>query len=87
MSTADIERALVEWIGRFFEWPSATLAVLCLTLTALCYAVLPPQAGIPIVVIVAMLPWYEARLQRRLEQRDAAGGQTHPARQQQEGQR
>ena len=67
MSVHRLERALVKGIAWFYEQPPAALAPVCLGIIAVCYFVLTPAIGIPIVLISGLAPWWEALLKRHLE--------------------
>lgn len=56
---------LLAAIRAVFALPPAAVWLSCVALTWICYFVLPLAAGIPIVVLVALLPWFEERLTAR----------------------
>jgi hypothetical protein len=58
-------------MGAFFALPPAAVAVAMVLLVLACYFVLPPWIGLPIVLLVAPLPWYEERLQETVTRREA----------------
>ena len=55
-------RELFAAIRAVFALPPAAVWLSCVALTWICYFVLPLAAGIPIVVVAALLPWFEERL-------------------------
>jgi hypothetical protein len=67
MTIHRIERAVVDAIAWFYEFPPAALAPVCLGIIWVCYFILTPAIGIPIVLICGLMPWLEALLKRHLD--------------------
>ena len=79
MRSHRLARAVVGWIAWFYALPPATLAPVCLGITAVCYFVLTPKIGIPVIVICGLAPWWEALLKQHLERVDRrAAGRSAP---------
>lgn len=71
---APVSRALRRAIEAFFSWPPMVLGAVMFVVLCVCYLVLPAWVGVPIVLLLAPLPWYEERLAAGEGERGALDG-------------
>jgi hypothetical protein len=62
-------RILRAVIAAFYDLPPAAVAFSIIVLTFVCYFVLPPWSGLPLLLLLAPLPWYEEQLDALLARR------------------